>query len=207
MNTDAAGPSSPRPSTASQGKRAVPVNPALRFQRRQSERAYLEDSYRDGSTFANQNPPSSGIMDYSAAEHAGSSPWANSPEASRQSFGDANISRENLPPPAQEGVGERDGGEQREGGWGQAQQQQWQAGEGQRGSAEENRRPQSAARYHAAPPQQQQQQQRHPAPQYKLQAKITALERSGKKDAIVRFDVYVYLSSSSSSHYPQPPLR
>ena len=30
-----------------------------------------------------------------------------------------------------------------------------------------------------------------PIPQYKLQAKITALERTGKKDPILRFDVHV----------------
>lgn len=32
---------------------------------------------------------------------------------------------------------------------------------------------------------------RPPAPAYKLQGKITALERTGKKDPILRFDVYV----------------
>ena len=33
--------------------------------------------------------------------------------------------------------------------------------------------------------------QQRPIPQYKLQAKVTALERSGRKDPILRFDVYV----------------
>ena len=33
--------------------------------------------------------------------------------------------------------------------------------------------------------------QQRPVPQYKLQAKITALERSGRKDPVLRFDVYV----------------
>ena len=42
----------------------------------------------------------------------------------------------------------------------------------------------SAARYQAA-------RQQRPVPQYKLQAKITALERSGRKDPVLRFDVYV----------------
>lgn len=41
-----------------------------------------------------------------------------------------------------------------------------------------------AARYQAA------RQHRQP-PQYKLQAKITALERTGRKDPVLRFDVYV----------------
>jgi hypothetical protein len=39
--------------------------------------------------------------------------------------------------------------------------------------------------------QQEQQSRRPPAPLYKLQAKITALERTGKKDPIIRFDVHV----------------
>lgn len=39
--------------------------------------------------------------------------------------------------------------------------------------------------------QQQQQQRRPPQPQYKLQAKITGLERTGRKDPILRFDVHV----------------
>jgi hypothetical protein len=33
--------------------------------------------------------------------------------------------------------------------------------------------------------------QQRTVPQYKLQAKITALERSGRKDPVLRFDVYV----------------
>ena len=43
---------------------------------------------------------------------------------------------------------------------------------------------QGAARYHNA-------RQNRPVPQYKLQAKVTALERSGRKDPVIRFDVYV----------------
>lgn len=61
--------------------------------------------------------------------------------------------------------------------------------------------PQQAQQF-AAPQQQQQQQrpgaaryqqarQQRPVPQYKLQAKITALERTGRKDPVLRFDVYV----------------
>lgn len=41
-----------------------------------------------------------------------------------------------------------------------------------------------AARYHSARPQK-------PVPAYKLQAKVTALERTGRKDPVIRFDVYV----------------
>jgi hypothetical protein len=72
------------------------------------------------------------------------------------------------------------------------------------GSALGGEQPQSRQGQHAAQQQQQQQQQRrqsaprHQAarqqrnvPQYKLQAKITALERSGRKDPVLRFDVHV----------------
>lgn len=199
---------SPRPSDISAGKRPAsssrPQN--LRFQRRTSERAYLEGAYRDGSVTspeisAQRQSYIGRGMDYSAAA-AGSSPWANSPEASRQSFGDQVEAGDSLPPPVIQQQ-QRESGE--EGGWSAEQQQQWQQ-QGQQqqypqqgqqqqqyqGNGEENRRPHSAARYHGAPPHHQPpQQQRQPAPQYKLQAKITGLERTGKKDAILRFDVYV----------------
>ena len=42
----------------------------------------------------------------------------------------------------------------------------------------------SGARYHSS-------RQNRPIPAYKLQAKVTALERSGRKDPVIRFDVYV----------------
>ena len=41
-----------------------------------------------------------------------------------------------------------------------------------------------ATRYHP-------QRQQRPVPAYKLQAKVTALERTGRKDPVIRFDVYV----------------
>jgi hypothetical protein len=44
----------------------------------------------------------------------------------------------------------------------------------------------AAARYHSA-------RQQRPVPAYKLQAKVTALERTGRKDPVIRFDVYVRL--------------
>ncbi|KAK6439104.1 Vacuolar protein sorting-associated protein 17, partial [Oleoguttula sp. CCFEE 5521] len=191
---------SPKPSfessSATNSKLPIPQN--LRFQRRTSERAYLEGAYRDGDF--PQRPPST--MDY-AAGHGGS-PWASSPEASRQSFGDANVSRENLPPPAvQEGQRRWSQEQQRE--WqshqqGQQQRGQQQPQQQQQGQAEESRRPQSAARYHGAAPHSAQQ-QRQPAPQYKLQAKITALERPGKKDPILRFDVYTNLPKFRTTQF------
>lgn len=51
-----------------------------------------------------------------------------------------------------------------------------------------------AARYHGQRGQPQPQQpppQQRIVPQYKLTAKVTALERSGRKDPVLRFDVYV----------------
>jgi len=39
--------------------------------------------------------------------------------------------------------------------------------------------------------------QRKQRPQFKLQAKITGLERNGRKDPILKFDVYVSLSAFS----------
>jgi hypothetical protein len=57
-------------------------------------------------------------------------------------------------------------------------------------------------RYHGGARQAQQQQQQQPqGPQYKLQAKITGLERTGRKDPIMRFDVHVRIFSI------QPELR
>jgi len=49
---------------------------------------------------------------------------------------------------------------------------------------------QQPQRYHGTRPQRQQQ-------HYKLQAKVTGLERNGKKDPVLRFDVYVRHSSAS----------
>ncbi len=46
---------------------------------------------------------------------------------------------------------------------------------------------QDSQRYPPAP----RQTSRGPGPQYKLQAKITGLERPGRKDPILRFDIYV----------------
>jgi hypothetical protein len=199
-NAGAAGPST-------NSKAAVPRTPSnLRFQRRQSERAFYEGAYREREQ---------GAMDYGAGQ--GTSPWASSPDASRTSFqGDSTTSvpRADLPGPAVGGgFGDDSGGpapangdsqgyaypgQSQAGGWTPEQQHQWQQYQaqqqhpqqaqheaGQRPSGDEPRRPQSA-RYHGVPPQ-----QRQHAPNYKLQAKITGMERGGKKDPILKFDVYV----------------
>lgn len=53
---------------------------------------------------------------------------------------------------------------------------------------------QEPQRYHTAARQAQQPQ----GPQYKLQAMITGLERTGRKDPILRFDVHVSIPSDLS---------
>jgi hypothetical protein len=52
----------------------------------------------------------------------------------------------------------------------------------------QHHKPQTPARYQTGARQNSKQQS---APQYRLQAKITGLERTGKKDPILRFDVHV----------------
>ena len=54
----------------------------------------------------------------------------------------------------------------------------------QQSSAQEDRHA-GAARYQSS-------RQQRPVPQYKLQAKVTALERTGRKDPVIRFDVHVH---------------
>ncbi|KAK3718158.1 Vacuolar protein sorting-associated protein 17 [Vermiconidia calcicola] len=176
----------------------------LRFQRRTSERAFYEGALRDGT------------MEYPGA---GTSPWASSPEASRTSFSN-DVPRHDLPGSAYQqqeveagGNGSAANGEEHREqsygyqsqavSWSPEQQHQWQqqqqshqqGQEPQRVPGEENRRPQSA-RYHGVP-----QQQRQHMPQYKLQAKITGLERSGKKDPILKFDVYTNLPKFRTTQF------
>lgn len=63
------------------------------------------------------------------------------------------------------------------------QQQQQHVQQSQRYAAQPQRH--GASRYQSGPRQQ------RPMPAYKLQAKITALERTGRKDPVLRFDVHV----------------
>jgi hypothetical protein len=139
-------------------------------------------------------------MDYSAhdPDHPGGrDPWASSPQANRSSFGQPptnDIPSSPLPPQASP---YREGGEQ----YGYMGDQDAQS---RPGTAPENgdhqREPQMPGqdaprpapgqqpqRYHGTRPQRQQQ-------HYKLQAKVTGLERNGKKDPVLRFDVYVRLN-------------
>ena len=156
-------------------------------------------------------------MDYSAhdPDHpGGSDPWASSPKANRTSFGQAptnDIPSSPLPPQAspyredsqQYGyMGDEDtqnrpstasengeNGQQGQvagGGQGQGQGQSQDAPQPQQGQQQQQapQHGQQPQRYHGTRPQRQQQ-------HYKLQAKVTGLERNGKKDPILRFDVYV----------------
>lgn len=149
-------------------------------------------------------------MDYSAhdPDHpAGGDPWASSPQHSRTSFGQPptnDIPSSPLPPQAspygQDSdnygyVGDHNSHgrpntasengdparpqaqDQRQDGQTAQQQQQHHQAQGQQGH-------QQPQRYHGNRPQKSQ-------TQYKLQAKVTGLERTGKKDPILRFDVYV----------------
>lgn len=61
---------------------------------------------------------------------------------------------------------------------------------------------------HGQPPNDQEQPAKPQQPQYRLQAKITGLERTGKKDPLLRFDVYVCRSClrlwPRTNHVDQP---
>jgi len=184
-----------------------------RFQRRTSERAYFEGAFKPGgmdysSSLAND------------PDHpSGASPWATSPKQSRD-FGprannDGPPAPTSLGSPAHQSTFGQSGSE---GGQyanrsstsdsttvvdsenGEFQQspyrtqqpqnpqyaQQYQQHDQQPPyqAAAEQRRPE-AQRYHPRP------QQKPHHPQYKLQCKITGLERTGKKDPILRFDAQV----------------
>lgn len=153
-------------------------------------------------------------MDYSAihndSEHpAGSSPWG-SPRADRTTFG-ASGSQDvaSSPSPSQphasdsprapysrddDGRGSPDLSERLQSPqlgdpdyaieqppYASQQSQQQQQQYNQQGRSPLPARYQTGARQHA----------RQPAPVYKIQAKVTGLERTGKKDPILRFDVHV----------------
>ena len=157
-------------------------------------------------------------MDYSAVagdEHAGgTSPWATSPQQSRFPPSDSqhtDIPSSPLPPGAQYSA---ESGDSRpttadseaverfpgkapvgENGESEGRQQQQEgesdvptgAGAGAGGPATQARNPPMVGqqRYKA------QGREKRPQPQYKLTAKVTGLERNGRKDPVLRFDVYV----------------
>jgi hypothetical protein len=147
-------------------------------------------------------------QDYSAHDSdlpGGGDPWASSPQHNRQSFGQpptSDIPSSPLPPQAspygqgseQYGyIGDHDAQNRpntASSNGDHAQQPQVaaqdapQSQQPQPGQQQAPTQGQQPQRYHGTRPQRQQQ-------HYKLQAKVTGLERNGKKDPILRFDVYV----------------
>jgi hypothetical protein len=165
-------------------------------------------------------------MDYSSAiaNDSGRDPWATSPQHDRSTFNQANTNSHEAPPtnsfhqpPAPDGDDE----EHDQNAQLPPQNNQYSSRQHQQQSYDNSTR-QEPQRYHHARPQhppqqyshnqqpppqsyqqqQQQQQMQPPQPrkQYKLQAKITALERTGRKDPVLRFDVYVCCTQSCCLH-------
>ena len=187
--------------SSSSGKAPVSVP---RFQQRTSERAHLEGAFQPG----NDMDYSSGLS--SDPEHvAGSSPWASSspkqgrdlasqgaagPQSGTQQYGQVEGGQYSGRPSTSDSttLAPSENGHVQDSPYHdqdrqpQHAQQQYQYAEQQLPppAGGEQRRPE-AQRYHRPP------QQQRPPPQYKLQCKITGLERTGKKDPILKFDAYV----------------
>ncbi|EOD45335.1 putative vacuolar protein sorting-associated protein vps17 protein [Neofusicoccum parvum UCRNP2] len=159
-------------------------------------------------------------MDYSVAAD---SPWASSPQAHRTSFGEnVDVPSEPLPPqspyqdtqaaateqpfadePSQghpaahphEGFQPPDGHEYPQSPAHQQHpdHQQQQSPDPQSHAHQQQRH--EPQRYHGS------QRQRQNVPHYKLHAKVTALERTGRKDPILRFDVYTNLPKFRTTQF------
>lgn len=162
------------------------------------------------------------IMDYSSSLHdpenpAGASPWGSSPQPSpqhnRAQFGSPSADNDVPSSVYQADVASSNGSYAHNG-----QNYNTAAGssvaESATGSSVDGRRPDTAdsmvepqqayapvlQQQQPDPPRYNQEQQRQATPrqpsrqgpQYRLQAKLTGLERTGRKDPILRFDVYVH---------------
>lgn len=142
-------------------------------------------------------------MDYSAIsndpEHsAGASPWG-SPRADRTTFPTSGNDISSSPLPSQDHSTEgADRGQEADSPDLSAQLQSAQLGDAdypvehppfatQQSPSADQQRSQPPARYQTGA----RQTSRPPASVYKIQGKITGLERTGKKDPILRFDVHV----------------
>lgn len=143
-------------------------------------------------------------MDYSqvaAEDHSGGSPWATSPQHNRTTFGPPSDNDEPTSPPPKGSPyddmlrrGEYDGD-------GDGPFDAHQGTHNDQGSNVQQAHEQPQRQQ--APPQPHPPQQQHPTsqsrykgrnskiPQFKLSAKVTGLERTGRKDPIIRFDVAV----------------
>ena len=147
-------------------------------------------------------------MNYDSEEHPEASPWASSPQHSKTSFGAASESDVSTPPVPQSPFASYTSPPRH----GEHEESPYQPeahsppaaheAESDHGLPEEHHSevvaPQADQQRSQSPTpapqrrgQRYHQQARRPQPQYKLQAKVTALERTGKKDPILRFDVYV----------------
>lgn len=133
-------------------------------------------------------------MDYSAISHdpdhpSDASPWG-SPRADRTTFPTSNNDTPSSPLPGEE---YRSDAERREEAEQQAPDLSAQLQRAQIADPNYSQeQPQAAtphhpARYHPGP----RSNARPPAPAYKIQGKITGLERTGKKDPVLRFDIHV----------------
>ncbi|KAL4909389.1 hypothetical protein BDW74DRAFT_146479 [Aspergillus multicolor] len=152
-------------------------------------------------------------MDYSSISQdpAGASPWA-SPRAAEATYpasSTSDIPPSPLPPQHQSpydadgdsraaGVSENRAPGEGNGGSPSLSERVQNTHIGETGHhAEQQRRSQVPARYQTAA----RQNARQPAPVYKIQAKITALERTGKKDPILRFDVHTNMPKFRTTQY------
>lgn len=141
-------------------------------------------------------------MDYSqvaAEDHTGGSPWATSPQPNRTTFGPPSDNDEpTSPPPTSSSYddivkrGEYDGDDdgpfdahqETHNGQGSNVQQQHETPQRQQAppQPQPQQHPASQSRYKGRNPK---------VSQFKLSAKVTGLERTGRKDPIIRFDVAV----------------
>ncbi|KAK8253427.1 Vps5 C terminal like-domain-containing protein [Phyllosticta capitalensis] len=155
-------------------------------------------------------------MDYSSATAEDNSPWVSSPHGQRPLLGEhGDIPSEPLPPqspyedPAEAMAEQPFADEPSQGhpdieAFGadhqtQATSEHQQEHEDQQPPATPNQpqpQRQEPQRYHGQRGSRQQN-----VPQYKLQAKITGLERTGRKDPILRFDVYTNLPRYRTTQY------
>jgi hypothetical protein len=158
-------------------------------------------------------------MDYSASIHdadnpAGASPWGSSPVASPRHARTSSYGTSGDVPPSPTPYNAGQAGNESYShedtmGAGSYTRPESSAGAPSEtesdGRATESSQPQSQTQHEPIQQHRPEPQRYHPArqpqqpqgPQYKLQAKITGLERTGKKDPILRFDVHVSGFTSS----------
>lgn len=146
-------------------------------------------------------------MDYSAISQdpdhpAGSSPWA-SPGADRTTFAAAS-NVDNLPSPlTPQAQSPPDAGRRSESPDLSERLQSAQLGDPDYAVEQPPYGPQSSQQHHSPTRSQAaaRQHPRQPAPAYKIQARITSLERTGKKDPVLRFDVHVSTPAMEGTTY------